>query len=104
MDEKKPRLRDRVREKTNKYILTPAVRKFILRLAAKMLASSFIAFTIPFVTVGVIGLLIQLMPWIFRTGVTDIDPLPILLFAFLFGFGSMYLRYQIMKRFSDIRP
>ena len=90
--------------KISRFILIPVARKFIFRVSAKMLANKFIAFTVPFVTVGALGLLIQLIPWIFRTGVTDIDPLPILLFAFLSGFLSMYLRYQIMKRFSGIRP
>jgi hypothetical protein len=100
----KPRLRERLRDSLNRHALTPGLRKFTIRLAAKMLASAFLSFTIPFVTVGAVGLVIQLIPWLFRPGVTDIDPLPILLFAFLFGFGSMYLRYRIMKKFSDIRP
>jgi len=85
-------------------VLVSWLRKFIFRVSAKMLASNFIAFTIPFVTVGAMGILIQLTPWIFRTGVTDIDPLPILIFAFLFGFMSVYMRYRIMKKFSGIRP
>jgi hypothetical protein len=97
-------IKAKLREKINRYVITPGVRKFLLRLAAKMLASTFIAFAVPFVTVGALGLLVQLIPWLFRTGVTDIDPLPILLFAFLFGFASMYIRYLIMKRFSGIRP
>ncbi len=104
MENKKPFSREKARGKINRHILTHAVRKFIFRLAAKMLASNFIAFTVPFVTVGVLGLLIQLAPWVFRSGVTDIDPLPILLFAFLSGFVSFYLRYRIMKKFSYIRP
>jgi hypothetical protein len=93
-----------LRKKINRYVLAPGVRKFLFRLSSKMLASAFTAFTIPFVTVGALGLLVQLVPWIFRTGVTDIEPLPILLCAFLFGFASMYVRYLIMKRFSGIRP
>jgi len=97
-------IKAKLREKINRHVLTPKVRKFFLKLSAKMLASAFIAFAVPFVTVGALGLLVQLIPWIFRTGVTDIDPLPVLLFAFLFGFASMYLRYLIMKRFSGIRP
>jgi hypothetical protein len=98
------RIRARLRKEINRHVLTPAVRKFFFRISAKMLASAFVAFAIPFVTVGSLGLLVQLIPWIFRTGVTDIDPLPVLLFAFLFGFASMYFRYLIMKRFSGIRP
>jgi len=90
--------------KISGHMITQTVRKFILRVSAKMLSSAFIAFTIPFVTIGAAGLLVQLIPWIFRAGVTDIDPLPVLLFAFLFGFLSVYLRYLIMKRFSGIRP
>ncbi len=88
----------------NGHVLTPGVRKFVFDREVKMLSSDFAAFTVPFVTVGAVGLLVQLSPWILRTGVTDIDPLPILFFAFLAGFTSLYLRYLILKRYSNVRP
>ncbi len=80
------------------------MRRFASRLASKMLASAFLSFTIVFVTTASIALVFQLLPWIPRSGVTDIDPLPILIVAFILGFSSMYVRYLIMKRFSGIRP
>jgi hypothetical protein len=79
-------------------------RRFAFRISVKMLSSAFLSFTLVFVTVGSVGLIIQLLPWIMRRGVTDIDPLPILFFAFAGGFGAMYVRFLILKRFAPVRP
>ena len=79
-------------------------RKFAFRLGVKMFSSAFVSFTLVFVTAASVGLVIELLPWIFRTGVTDIDPLPILIVSFILGFAAMYARYLIMKRFSRITP
>ncbi|MCD6496202.1 MAG: hypothetical protein J7K54_02940 [Candidatus Aenigmarchaeota archaeon] len=78
------------------------LRKMLFRVLVRMMASTFVAFAVPFVAVAALGLVFQLVPWIFRTGVTDIDPLPVLLYALLAGFASAYVRYRTMKRFSRI--
>jgi hypothetical protein len=80
------------------------VKRFAFRISVKTLSSAFLSFTLAFVLVGGVEIIIQLTPWIFRTGVTDIDPLQILLHALLAGFASMYVRFRIMKKFSGVRP
>jgi hypothetical protein len=46
----------------------------------------------------------ELIPWISREGVTDIDPLPVLVLSLAIAFAAASLRYNIMKKFSGIRP
>jgi glycopeptide antibiotics resistance protein len=87
-----------------KGVFRAEVRKFFFRLAVKMLSSSFITFAVVFVAAGATGLAIELAPWITRTGVTDIDPLPLLAFSLFSALVAVYLRIRIMKRFSHIRP
>jgi putative flippase GtrA len=80
------------------------LKKFSFRIASKMLSSAFVTFTLVFIVMACAWLAIQMAPWIFREGVTDIDPLPILIYSFVAAFAATYVRYIIMKRFSKIRP
>ncbi len=80
------------------------LRRFTRRVLVKMLASPFVTFTIVFVSFAAPLLVIELTPWIARPGVTDIDPLPILMVSFIAAFAAVYARFLIMKRFSGIRP
>jgi hypothetical protein len=79
-------------------------KAFAKKAAAKMLADGLVCFTAVFAACAGAMLLIQLVPWISRQGVTDIDPLPILVFSFAIAFAAASLRYNIMKKFSGIRP
>jgi hypothetical protein len=79
-------------------------KAFAFRIAVRMLASAFYTFTIVFVAVSSIMLLFELVPWLAREGVTDIDPLPILIVSFICAFAAMYARFLLMKKFSVIRP
>lgn len=74
------------------------------KLASKMLADGLLCFTVVFVVCAGAMLIWELVPWIFREGVTDIDPLPIIVFSLAFAFAAASLRYNIMKKFSGIRP
>jgi hypothetical protein len=80
------------------------LKAFAFRIGVRMLASAFVTFTIAFVSVSCVLLLIELIPWIVREGVTDIDPLPILIVSFIAAFAATYARFLIMKKFSGIRP
>jgi hypothetical protein len=90
-----PRPREPVRKR---------MKAFASRIAVKMLVSAFVTFTITFVAVSGVLLLFELIPWITRQGVTDIDPLPIIIVSFLLAFAAVYVRFLLMKKFSRIRP
>jgi hypothetical protein len=77
---------------------------FAKRIAVRMLASAFTTFTMVFVTVSCVLLAVELAPWIVSEGVTDIDPLPIIIVSFIVAFAAMYARFLIMKKLSRIRP
>ncbi|MBN1896921.1 MAG: hypothetical protein JW789_04335 [Candidatus Aenigmarchaeota archaeon] len=98
MGSKKAALMGRV----NRYLLTPKLRVFMFRIAVRMLSSGITIFMILFTTVASMGLIIQLMPWIFLTGVTDIDPLMIIAASTVAGFTGVYIRYLILSKFSHI--
>ncbi len=98
MGSKKAALRNRV----NRYLLTPKLRGFIFRIGVRMLSSGITIFMILFTTVASLGLIIQLVPWIFLTGVTDIDPLMIIAASTVAGFTGVYIRYLILSKFSHI--
>jgi hypothetical protein len=80
------------------------MKAFAARVAVRMLASAFTTFTLVFVTVSCILLAVELAPWIVSEGVTDIDPLPIIIVSFIVAFAAMYARFLIMKKLSRIRP
>ncbi len=67
-----------------------------------MLASGFTTFALVFIIAGFIGILIQLIPTLFMPGVTDIDPLSIVVSSLLLAIVAAGVRYLIMRRFSHI--
>lgn len=79
------------------------LKKFLIRIVVKMLASTFFTFTLVFLTTAFIGLIMQLAPWLQRTGVIDIDPLTILVVSFSLAFATVCLRVLIMRRYSKIK-
>ena len=91
-----------LRERINRHVLTPRFRKFVFRTVVSMLSGGHTVFIVFFVTVASAGLVIQMAPWILRTGVTDIDPLPIIIASTVAGFAGAYLRYLILLKFSHI--
>ncbi|MFH0956412.1 MAG: hypothetical protein V1813_00970 [Candidatus Aenigmatarchaeota archaeon] len=97
-----PKRRIAVRQRIHAFRVK--AKAFAKRIAVKMLASAFVSFTIVFVAVSCVLLIFELVPWITKQGVTDIDPLPILIVSFILAFAAMYARFLLMKRFSVIRP
>ncbi|UCD02751.1 MAG: hypothetical protein JSV63_03110 [Candidatus Aenigmatarchaeota archaeon] len=80
------------------------LRKFTFNVAVVMFASSFMTFALVFITAACLGIIIQLIPWIAATGVTDIDPLGIIIYALVIALIAVGVRYLILRRLSNISP
>ncbi len=99
MEKEKPPLREK-----SKVGLVSRARRLAFRTAVQMFASKFITFAVVFIAAALIGSIIQLVPWIFMRGVTDIDPLSIIIYSFVLALIATGVRYLIMRKFSRIRP